>query len=422
MSGGRESHPVLGGEVHVYRRPGSSRWQAATFLAGREHRVSTKTDSLAQAKAFAEDWYLTLRGKSARGELKSEKTFKQVAAIFEAEYETLTEGERSPEYVQGHKDRIRVHLNPFFGVLGLSEITSGKVQEYRVHRRTVPKASPSDAPEGKGPRKAKKPPARSTLHHEIVTLRQVLKTAIRHGWLAHLPDLSAPYKTSGKVAHRAWFGPEEYKQLYTATRKRAQDPKNHRRRSVANLHDYVLFLANTGLRPDEAARLEYRDVKIVDDPDTEERILEIAVRGKRGTGFCKSTRGAVRPFERLRDRTAEAAQLNAKKAGSTAQDAYPRPTDLLFPHRQTKLFNEILEAEGLKHDREGQVRTAYSLRHTYISMRLLEGADIYQVAKNCRTSVEMIQKFYASHIATALNAAAINTRRPTARRDQATAH
>ena len=41
-------------------------------------------------------------------------------------------------------------------------------------------------------------------------------------------------------------------------------------------------------------------------------------------------------------------------------------------------------------------RAAYSLRHTYICMRLMEGADIYQIAKNCRTSVEMIEKFYAA--------------------------
>jgi len=27
----------------------------------------------------------------------------------------------------------------------------------------------------------------------------------------------------------------------------------------------------------------------------------------------------------------------------------------------------------------------------------MEGADIYQIAKNCRTSVEMIEKFYAAH-------------------------
>jgi hypothetical protein len=42
----------------------------------------------------------------------------------------------------------------------------------------------------------------------------------------------------------------------------------------------------------------------------------------------------------------------------------------------------------------------------------MEGADIYQVAKNCRTSVEMIEKFYAAHIKNTLDAAAINIRRP----------
>jgi integrase len=66
--------------------------------------------------------------------------------------------------------------------------------------------------------------------------------------------------------------------------------------------DYVLFMANTGLRPDEAARLEFRDVKIVKDSVSKETILEIEVRGKRGVGWCKSTTGAVYPLQRLRDR------------------------------------------------------------------------------------------------------------------------
>ena len=42
----------------------------------------------------------------------------------------------------------------------------------------------------------------------------------------------------------------------------------------------------------------------------------------------------------------------------------------------------------------------------------MEDADIYQIAKNCRTSVEMIEKYYASHIKTNLDAAAINVMRP----------
>ena len=381
-------HTLMGGKLHVYRRENSGHWQCSTYLAGKNHRVSTKTDSLAHAKAFAEDWYLELHGKLKRGEVKAERTFKDAAKAFEREYAIITNGERSPAYVRGHKDRIRLHLNPFFGNKGLSAITPGLVQEYRIHRR-----------------EAEKPPARTTLHHELVTLRQVLKTAVRHGWLAQVPDLTAPYRSSSKVSHRAWFSPDEYKLLYTETRRRANDKQNHKRKAAAQLHDYVLFMANTGLRPDEAARLEYRDVEIVDDADSGERILVLSVRGKRGTGYCKSTKGAVRPFERIRER------YTKKPKDPGAKPVPPKPTDRVFPSRQTKLFNAVLDATKLKTDREGSRRTAYSLRHTYICFRLLEGADIYQVAKNCRTSVEMIEKYYAAHIRTSVNAAAINVRR-----------
>jgi hypothetical protein len=44
-------------------------------------------------------------------------------------------------------------------------------------------------------------------------------------------------------------------------------------------------------------------------------------------------------------------------------------------------------------------------------MRLMEGADIYQIAKNCRTSVEMIEKFYAAHIKNMIDPSAVNVRR-----------
>jgi len=79
----------------------------------------------------------------------------------------------------------------------------------------------------------------------------------------------------------------------TATRKRAPEPKQTR---------YVLFAVDTGLRPDETWRLEFRDVTIVDDENLGKTILEIEVRGKRGVGYCKSMPSAVRPFERVRSR------------------------------------------------------------------------------------------------------------------------
>lgn len=410
-----ENIVLMDGRLHVYRRPRSRYWQCSTYLLGRNHRISTKEESAPLAKDFARDWYMemhTAAKRRQRGEMVGQPnplysghpdvldrrrrpvgsgpTFKQAADAFMAEYIGSVAADRSAHYVAHKQLILRVHIMPFFGKMTISEVTSGTIQDYRVHRQTSRKD------------KAGKPvaPTKSTLHKEIVLLNQIAKTAHRKGWISSLPDLSTPYKTAGKVGHRAWFSPAEYKQLYTATAERAKNPPSPRWRGRCELlHDYVLFMANTGLRPDEASRLEFRDIETVTDDDTGQEILLISVRGKRGVGYCKSTEKAVHPFRRLSARAAQATQ-----AGPDS----PPPKDLVFGEVQRDLLNKVLEEIGLKHDREGTVRTAYSLRHSYISFRLSEGADIYQLAKNCRTSVEMIEKHYARHIQTSVNVGQIN--------------
>lgn len=236
--------------------------------------------------------------------------------------------------------RIRVHLLPFFGEKRVAEITPGLVQDYRVHRMT----SRIDPNTGEPKR-----PARNTMHQEMVTLRQVLKTAYRHGWIDHVPNISAPYQASKKISHRGWFSPDEYKQFYTATRNRIENPQ--RRGWLPRyklLHDFVLFMANTGLRPDEAFNLEFRDVAIVTDEATGECILEIEVRGKRGVGYCKSMPGAVLPFERINERSD------------------PQPTDNVFPYYPRDLFNRILKEEGLKRDRDTFPNRIQSTPYVYL--------------------------------------------------------
>jgi integrase len=412
-----QKHTLMDGRLHVYRRENTRYWQCSTYLNRRNHRTSTKEENLVLAKEFARHWYMeryaeerrrrrgqplyeNLDAASLPPELKDKRkkptptgpTFREAADAFVKETTVITEGERNAQYMSQKDTQLRVHLLPFFGDKAISEIDAGLIQNYRVHRATS-RIDPNT--------KQVKRPARSTLHQEIVTLRQVLKMANRKGWLSALPDMTAPYKKSGKITHRAWFSPEDYKRLYQASRERAANPKNERWRTASeNLHDYILFMVNTGLRPDEALRLEYRDVAIVTDEATGERILEIEVRGKRGVGYCKSMPGAVIPFTRLQ-----------KRNGG-------QPTARLFPKFQRELFTALLTELDLRSDRDGQRRTAYSLRHTYICLRLMEGADIYQVAKNCRTSVEMIEKFYASHIKNTLDAAAINVTKPKKKRSK----
>lgn len=429
-----ETHSLMDGKVHVYKRGRSRFWQCSTYMYGRNHRKSTKHEELAMAMEFAREWYMAVyvdckrreetklthsllhnnmdNKQNAQPEPKTshsvpvfssrspyapntpkqyaprpkkkpegEHTFAEAAEKFIAEYSVITQGERNERWAQDHVRRVNTHLMEFFGETPVKDINAGLVQEYRIARHT-------NGYKGRTP-------SRSTLHHETVTLRLVLKTAHRYGWIDAVPDISPPYKTSGKVKHRAWFSPEEYKMLYEATRERAKNPSRERyRTSWENLHDYVLFMANTGLRPDEAGRLEYRDVTIVTDEDSGERLLEIEVRGKRGVGYCKSMSGAILPFQRMQKRH------------------NGQPTDQIFGKTPRDLLNKVLDDLNLKTDRDGNVRTAYSLRHTYICLRLMEGADIYQIAKNCRTSVEMIEQFYAAHLKNTLDASAINVRKP----------
>jgi hypothetical protein len=87
-----EQHNILGGKVYIYQRPNSGLWQCSTYLAGKNRRISTKEESLAKAKEIAEYWYLKLRGKLRSGEIKSEKSFREVSAHYLREYDIMTPG------------------------------------------------------------------------------------------------------------------------------------------------------------------------------------------------------------------------------------------------------------------------------------------------------------------------------------------
>lgn len=448
------SHIMFDGKLQVYQRPTSRVWQCAARVGGKRHRKSTEEENFSSAKKIAEEWYLGLRGQLAAGIIvpqSKERTFGDAAKEYLREIKVLAISNRSPRYVEGLELRLNAHLLPYFGKMPLSSINRGVVQSYRVKRaedtiaKTTIPAKPETADGPAQPEIPGKPPARSTMLHEIVHLRQVLKFAEGKGWIQFVPNLSTPYMTQSKKGRRAWFSPEEYQQLYEATRARIDEGaragwKTH----YEDLHDFVLFMANTGLRPDEALRLELRDVKIEDDYATRQTILVIDVRGKTGVGYCKSTHHAVHPFTRLRERRLRELRLQAIDFKGL-QRTYPHlnkaeiedrfkaeiaavneeellknlPFTRVFPTFDRDAFNKILDEQKLKFDRDGKRRTAYSLRHTYISTRLMEGASIHMIANNCRTSVQMIEEHYASHIKDRLDAAAINVMRPKRQRKAA---
>lgn len=400
------SHEMFGGKVQLYRR-GKIWWRSAR-IGGKRFRESTGHEKLDLAEHVTEEWYLDMRGKLRNGEIvPDERTFRTAALEYMAEMRVLTIGVRSPKYVEYLELRMNRYILPYFGSMGLSKITKGVSQSYLVKRveETIAKTG--------------KPPARSTLLQEIVHVRQVLKFAEGQGWLPYVPSLSSELLKKTKTSRRAWFSHAEYETLYKATRRRISEGKRPGYKShYEDQHDYVLFMANTGLRPDEAANLELRDINVTYDPENRETILDIDVRGKTGVGFCRSTTNAVYPYHQLRKR--REAEIHKENPGATPKQLEELLAQTkLFRRFKRAMFNAVLDEEGLKFDRDGQRRTAYSLRHTYICMRLLEGADIRTVANNCRTSVEMIEEHYAAHIRHLISPKLLNARRSsTARKRQ----
>ena len=98
-----------------------------------------------------------------------------------------------------------------------------------------------------------------------------------------------------------------------------------------------------------------------------------------------------------------------RKSGRTKPDDYvflPEVANRTYAKEVTsRQFVKVLKAAGLYETPEGKARTLYSLRHLAITARIVnaDGLDVVTLAKNCRTSPEMIHRFYASQLDPELN-------------------
>jgi len=78
-----------------------------------------------------------------------------------------------------------------------------------------------------------------------------------------------------------------------------------------------------------------------------------------------------------------------------------RFSDGYQPQSFVGTFRRLMRDSGLLKDGEGQTRTLYSLRHTYVSMELLRGGtDIHTLSKQMGNSAAMIERHYSKLTAT----------------------
>lgn len=143
-------------------------------------------------------------------------------------------------------------------------------------------------------------------------------------------------------------------------------------------------MAGTGIRPEEAFGLEWRDV------DLPERVLTL--RRTFAKGRLKTYAKTERSMRRipLRTRVVEALASAERRRGIVF--AAPEGGRVNIDNFRGREWVPALAAAGLEH------RRIYDLRHTYATWSLAAGVNIFTLARRMGTSVEMIDRTYG-HLA-----------------------
>lgn len=412
-------HVLRDGAITLYTRNGRPTYHCRLKLDGHKDYIvkSTKRTALIEAARVAEDLYDDLRYKVRHGLEVQPHTFETMWKRWLGNNRNLL-SEHRIRYIEGTANR---YFLPYFGSMSLEHLSHANVAAYWEWRLNYWSSAEGEAKiesaqktrtTEKRPYKQKlgnvaKVPAQKTLEMEQSALRQIFRWANNLGLMNRMPTVKAPkiHKDKG-VSRRPAFELDEWQTLYRYLRdwvKEKYDPSkpNKRPNSFHRWHReliraYILFMGCSGLRPNEARQLRWKDLEFYTDPEGNEHvILHVSPTTKTGQRECVPLRSARRYLDKIKK-----------------QSLHTEPNDLGFCdsngnpiHNFGKTFKKILTDTGLLQDRYGRTRTIYSLRHTYATFRLLYGhANIELLAQNMGTSPIQIFQHYR-HITTRQKAA-----------------
>ena len=332
---------------------------------------STKTMDFNEGKRFSEDLYYELEGKVRRGEVLKSPKMSRVISEWKKEL-PLVWRDRKQSYIDTTLGINRNHIEPYFKDMFVDQITEDSLVEYFNYKTLNMKPKPSSV----------------TLRHQGTVLGNILRFSKRKGYITSIPNIPLPKL---KQIPRPDFNSNEWKLLYTYMRKWVKEYENHFRiwRDRLYTQQMVLILGNSGVRVGELRNLRWIDIEEVFNIDGEKRI-SISVDGKTGFRNVICNSGVEVYLERI---------WNCRKK-ELGKD--PQLTEYVFINNLTNKpitsfkgsWNSIMKGSGLQYDKDGNKRVPYSLRHTYVTMRLREGVNIYQLSNNIGSSVEMIENFY----------------------------
>jgi integrase len=381
---------ILDGNIVLTRRVGSSKWQARYKIGNRWIRITTGEKDLKEAKEVASDRYLDAKYRVRHGVPVQTKRFKDVAKLSIARMQTAIDGGHGKKTYRDYVQATNKYLIPYFGSHHVDKITAADMQkfaEWRVEQMG-------------------KQPKASTLSNHNGALNRIFDEALLHNYVtkAQIPDLE---NKGLKSDRRPAFSRDEYLKLSRAMRhwvKKGREGKSRGMRLL--LRDYVLILANTGMRHGtEAQNLRWNHISVIEQDGY--KYIAMWVKGKtKARELVAKHSGVIRYLDRIRSRCEDIAHLSMEDLLRSGCDlpVFRLPDGMVTDNlRQT--FKAFLKDHGLLKDPvTGQDRTLYSLRHTYATFQIVyRGIDLHLLATQMGTSIAMIERHY-SHLKPRMNA------------------
>ena len=372
---------ILDGLVVLYRRDRSARWQARLKLSDSSwRRVSTgATDSVAAGKA-AMKLYYDAEFKRENKLPQNTRRFGAVAdAVVAALNAELTAGTGKSVY-RSYVSSIHLYLKPFFGKHNIDSISPMLLQRFDAWRT----------------KQMGKSPLASTITNHNSALNRVFNYALERGWVTRtvLPKLA---NKGDKGTARPAFTLQEYRLLVskmTSWVSTASKGKSKLMREL--LRDYVLILANTGMRHGtEAMNLKWRHIEWI--KKDRQRYLRITVDGKTGNRQLIARVNTMDYLKRIQERFADLKCMDFDALLTKRVDKYVfRLADGTRTNSLGQTFEQLMRDTGLGVGGSSeQQRTLYSLRHTYATFALKDGIGIHELARQMGTSVGMLEQHYS---------------------------
>ena len=381
---------VRDGEVVLFKKSPNRFWQCRFKLPNSKwHRCSTKHTNFDYAVKVATEIYDESRFLHKYNLPLQSKKFKYVAELAIREMEKELDMGIGKIVYHTYISSIRTHLIPFFAKKSVDKITKLDLMNFKANQT----------------RKLNRPLKTSTLTNYNSSLNRIFDTAISSGWMSksQVPLLS---NKGAKGERRPAFSVDEWKVIIRQLKTWQNIGQKTITRNMRELlRDYVLILANTGMRyGTESQNIKWKHISWLNHKDGS-RYLMIAVDGKTGRRELIARHNVLVYLKRIQSRFADLNSMTFDELLEAKLDVYVfRLRNGLQTNNLNQSFEQFLKFVGLLKDKFGDNRTLYSLRHTYATMTLMRGqVGIHDLARQMGTSVVMIERHY-SHLNSAMKA------------------